>query len=100
MSLKNNIDKSYEETDGNMEDDNVYEDTMQDQENELNGNKIEYRRKLIEIPGEALPCPSLLSFEASFSPPTQDEVKYYKSTANKKVTVSIYLLLTVLNIFL
>ncbi|XP_013172782.1 PREDICTED: connectin-like [Papilio xuthus] len=99
MSLKNNIDKSYEETEGNIDDDTVYEDTMQDQDNEFNGNKIEYRRKLIDVPSEALPCPNRLSLEGSFSPPTQDEVKYYKSSASK-VIVTVYLLLTILNITL
>ncbi|XP_034832788.1 connectin-like [Maniola hyperantus] len=65
-----------------------YDDAMQDQENGLDVSKIEYRRKLMEIPVDMLPCASKLGFEASYSPPTQDEVKYYKTSGSGKCLVS------------
>lgn len=76
-------DPDYEDED---EEDKQY-DEMQDQENNEE-SKIEYRRKLVDIPSEILPCPNRLIYEASFSPPTQDEVKYYKSSA-KSITANI-----------
>lgn len=102
MPFKNQIEKIYEDIEGNVDDDINYEDSLQDQEAELSGSRIEYRRKLLELPVEALPCPSKLSFGASYSPPTQDEVKYYKSSSYQVITVSLswclILLLTLHNI--
>ncbi|CAK1582558.1 unnamed protein product [Parnassius mnemosyne] len=96
MAYKKTFEKMYEDGEGNIEDDPVYEDTLQDQESELPSNKIEYRRKLLHIPAEMLPCPSKYSFEASFSPPTQDEVKYYKSSSSKVVTASLSYMMIIL----
>lgn len=89
--LKKDIEaeKSYEEID--EEDDENFYDEMQDQDNS-DDNKIEYRRKLLEIPTEMLPCPKKLSYEESFSPPTQDEVRYYQSSSSKS-NLDIVLLL-------
>lgn len=71
-----------------------YDDAMQDQETDNDENKIEYKRKLLEIPAEMLPCPNRLIYEASYSPPTQDEVKYYKTSSSKMlVAISSHLLL-------
>lgn len=84
-----------------FEEDKIYDETMQDQDTETDGSKIEYRRKLLEIPAEMLPCPNRLSYEASYSPPTQDEVKYYKTSASAKSLVSFnWLALIVLGIVL
>lgn len=82
-------DKTYEDDD-DFDDDNTYDDTMQDEN--IVDNKIEYRRRLLEIPTEMLPCASKLSYEASYSPPTQDEVKYYKTSGCTKCLVSSVLL--------
>lgn len=78
-------------TDDYDDDDDVddkYDETMQDQENDAE-NKVEYRKRLIDIPIEVLPCPDRLIYEASFSPPTQDEVKYYKTSYGMKLTTCI-----------
>ncbi|PZC84536.1 hypothetical protein B5X24_HaOG204566 [Helicoverpa armigera] len=73
-----------------------YDDTMQDQETDNDDTKIEYKRKLLEIPAEMLPCPNRLIYEASYSPPTQDEVKYYKTSSSfKLVATSANLLVAV-----
>ncbi|XP_072930622.1 uncharacterized protein [Epargyreus clarus] len=99
-SLKTGVfrkdDKNYDEADDDVDDDNTYDDTMQDQENDLDGSKVEYKRKLLEIPAEMLPCPSKLSYEASYSPPTQDEVKYYKASSSKTCIPNIVRLLAFL----
>lgn len=80
VMFKNN----YDDNDEDFDEDRNYDDTMQDQVTELE-SKIEYRRKLMEIPTEMLPCPNRLSYEASYSPPTQDEVKYYKTSSSKSL---------------
>ncbi|CAH2041126.1 unnamed protein product, partial [Iphiclides podalirius] len=98
MTFKSSMDKTYEEIDGSTDDDVNYEDSLQDQVNESKGTNIEYRRKLLELHAEALPCPSKLSFEASYSPPTQDEVKYYKSSSCRALTVNVIILLPLLHI--
>lgn len=74
-----------------------YDDAMQDQEtdNDDTSIKIEYKRKLLEIPAEMLPCPNRLINEASYSPPTQDEVKYYKTSSSQMLVASISNLLLV-----
>lgn len=73
--------------------DDVY-DEMQDQDNGNDVSKREYRRKLMEIPVDMLPCANKLSYEASYSPPTQDEVKYYKTSgANSLENISISLII-------
>ncbi|KAJ0175972.1 hypothetical protein K1T71_008146 [Dendrolimus kikuchii] len=71
--------------------DDKYDETMQDQENEAD-NKVQYRKRLIDIPIEVLPCPDRLVYEASFSPPTQDEVKYYKASSAVRLSVSVLIL--------
>ncbi|XP_068630475.1 connectin-like [Battus philenor] len=96
MPLKSNFDKNYDELDGTFEDDAVYDDTFQDHEALVNLNRKEYRRKLLDIPAAELFCPTRISFEGSFSPPTQDEVKYFKSSSNKEQSISVHLLTTVL----
>ncbi|CAG4959552.1 unnamed protein product [Parnassius apollo] len=98
MTYKKSFEKMYDEGEGNIEDDPVYEDTLQDQETEIPSNKIEYRRKLLQIPAEMLPCPSKYSFEASFSPPTQDEVKYYKSSSSRVTALVTYLMTIIFNL--
>ncbi|CAH1636754.1 unnamed protein product [Spodoptera littoralis] len=76
-----------------------YDDAMQDQETDNDDVKIEYKRKLLEIPTEMLPCPNRLIYEASFSPPTQDEVKYYKtSSSHMLVATTLNVLLSALAI--
>ncbi|KAL0829375.1 hypothetical protein ABMA28_004152 [Loxostege sticticalis] len=80
VMFKNN----YDDNDEDFDEDRNYDDTMQDQVTELE-SKIEYRRKLMEIPTEMLPCPNRLSYEASYSPPTQDEVKYYKTSSSQSL---------------
>ncbi|KAJ8720369.1 hypothetical protein PYW07_012412 [Mythimna separata] len=76
-----------------------YDDAMQDQETENDDTKIEYKRKLLEIPAEMLPCPNRLIYEASYSPPTQDEVKYYKASSGRAlVATTVNLLLVVVAI--
>lgn len=65
-----------------------YDDAMQDQETENDDTKIEYKRKLLEIPTEMLPCPNRLIYEASYSPPTQDEVKYYKTSSSPRAVAT------------
>ncbi|CAG9583389.1 unnamed protein product [Danaus chrysippus] len=82
-----------DDDDDDFDEDHVYEDAMQDQENGLDSLKIEYRRKLMEIPVDMLPCASKLSYEASYSPPTQDEVKYYKTSGCEKRFLSIFILI-------
>lgn len=72
-----------------------YDDAMQDQETENDNTKIEYRRKLLEIPSEMLPCPNRLIYEASYSPPTQDEVKYYKTSSSQMLVATTANLLVV-----
>ncbi|XP_041981447.1 connectin-like [Aricia agestis] len=84
-------DKVYDDDDEFEED---YDDTMHDQET---GNKIEFRRKLLEIPTGMLPCASKLSYEASYSPPTQDEVKYYKTSGGTRVVSTALFLIAILN---
>lgn len=73
-------------TDRSYDDDDFeeYDDTLQDQETDLD-SKIEYRKKLIDIPKDLLPCASKLVSESSYSPPTQDEVKYYKTSGSQLV---------------
>lgn len=83
--FKNN----YDENDDEFDDDKNYDDAMQDQETDSGESKIEYRRKLLEIPMNMLPCPNRLSYEASYSPPTQDEVKYYYKTSSSNGLVSL-----------
>lgn len=76
-----------------------YDDAMQDQdtENNMDDTKIEYKRKLLEIPSEMLPCPNRLIYEASYSPPTQDEVKYYKTSSSQRLfATALNLILAVL----
>ncbi|KAL4715800.1 hypothetical protein ACJJTC_006379 [Scirpophaga incertulas] len=82
--------------DDDFEEDKSYDDTMQDQDTELEAAKIEYRRKLLEIPSEMLPCPNRLSYEASYSPPTQDEVKYYKTSSSESLRLFSWLTLVVI----
>ncbi|XP_075977237.1 uncharacterized protein LOC142977305 [Anticarsia gemmatalis] len=65
-----------------------YDDAMQDQETDMDDTKIEYKRKLLEIPTEMLPCPNRLIYEASYSPPTQDEVKYYKTSSTPRLVAT------------
>lgn len=74
-----------------------YDDAMQDQETENDDTtiKIEYKRKLLEIPAEMLPCPNRLIYEASYSPPTQDEVKYYKTSSSEMLVATTMNLLLV-----
>ncbi|KAG6463774.1 hypothetical protein O3G_MSEX014061 [Manduca sexta] len=84
--------------DNDYEDDDVveekqYEDTMQDQENDADESKVEYRRRLLEIPAEMLPCPNRLVYEATYSPPTQDEVKYYKASSSETVPLTFNLII-------
>lgn len=79
------------------EDDENFYDEMQDQDNS-GDNKIEYRRKLLEIPTEMLPCPKKLSYEESFSPPTQDEVRYYQSSSSKNNLDIVLILIVTLNV--
>lgn len=74
-----------DEEDDNFDDDAAYDDTMQDQDNGLDISKKDYRRKLMDIPVDMLPCANKLSYEASYSPPTQDEVKYYKTSGGKSL---------------
>ncbi|XP_013184553.2 connectin-like [Amyelois transitella] len=74
----------YADIEENFDEDKIYEEAMQDQETEIDESKIEHRRKLLDIPAETLPCPNRLSYEASYSPPTQDEVKYYKTSSSFK----------------
>lgn len=71
-----------DENEEEFDDDKIYDETMQDQDANPDDNKVEYRRKLSDIPTEMLPCPKKLSYEESFSPPTQDEVKYYKTSTS------------------
>lgn len=94
--LKKDIEreKHYEEIE--EEDDENFYDEMQDQDNS-DDNKIEYRRKLLEIPIEMLPCPKKLSYEDSFSPPTQDEVRYYQSSSSKHNLDIVLVLIGVVN---
>ncbi|XP_026493985.1 connectin-like [Vanessa tameamea] len=87
IGLKKEIDKN-DDDEEEFEDDNIYDDAMKDQENGLDVTKKDYRRKLMEIPVDMLPCASKLSYEASFSPPTQDEVKYYKTSGCEKCLAS------------
>lgn len=89
---RKDFDKTDEEDD--FDDDMNYDDAMQDQENALDVSKIEYRRKLMDIPVDMLPCASKLGYEASFSPPTQDEVKYYKTSGSGKCLASTLGLIT------
>lgn len=88
-------DKIYEEI-GEEDDENFY-DEMQDQDHS-GDNKIEYRRKLLEIPTEMLPCPKKLSYEESFSPPTQDEVRYYQSSSSKNNLDIVLMFIVVVNV--
>lgn len=78
-------------------DEDKYDDTMQD--DTLENTKIEYRKKLLEISTELLPCPNKLFYEASFSPPTQDEVKFFFSSSAPlliSVTVKLIVILRLL----
>lgn len=93
-SFKKDIDYEEEELE-----EKHYDDAMQDQETDNDDTKIEYKRKLLEIPAEMLPCPNRLIYEASYSPPTQDEVKYYKTSSSQMlVATTSYLLLVVVTI--
>ncbi|CAG9788300.1 unnamed protein product [Diatraea saccharalis] len=84
--------KDYE-NDDDLDEDKSYDDTMQDQETDPDFSKIEYRRRLLEIPSEMLPCPYRLSGEPSYSPPTQDEVKYYKTSLSSTLRCFSWLIL-------
>ncbi|XP_063624996.1 connectin-like [Cydia splendana] len=82
---KNDIPKNPTSThdyDNDEFDDDKYDETMQD---DTVGNKVEYRKRLLEISTDMLPCHNKLSYEASYSPPTQDEVKYYYSASSNVV---------------
>ncbi|CAH2090548.1 unnamed protein product [Euphydryas editha] len=84
---KKEIDRS-DDDEEEFEDD-IYDDAMKDQDIGFDVSKKDYRRKLMEIPVDMLPCASKLSYEATFSPPTQDEVKYYKTSGCEKCLASI-----------
>ncbi|XP_049875394.1 connectin-like [Pectinophora gossypiella] len=88
-------DKIYDDNEEDLGDDNMYEDTMQDQDIDSDKTKIEYRRKLLEIPTEMLPCPKKLSYEEELSPPTQDEVRYFGSSDKSKGSIVLLILVTV-----
>ncbi|VVC96539.1 unnamed protein product [Leptidea sinapis] len=86
-----NIERIYDDID---EDDDVYDDTLQDQETDSNVSKIVYRKKLLEIPVDILPCPSMLVSEESYSPPTHNEVKYFKTSGcNRLRSISILIIM-------
>ncbi|XP_028042294.1 connectin-like [Bombyx mandarina] len=72
--------------------DKYYDDAMQDQENDSGDSKVEYRRRLTDIPKEFLACSNRLVHGITFSPPTQDEVKYYKSSSSTRVLGSFSIL--------
>ncbi|CAH3977753.1 unnamed protein product [Pieris brassicae] len=74
---KNEPNKVIAKTDRTYDEDDFeeYDDTLQDQDTDLD-LKIEYRKKLLDIPKDLLPCPSKLISEASYSPPTQDEAYF------------------------
>lgn len=88
IPLKKDLD--YEDDD---EIDDKQYDEMQDQENDSQDTKVEYRRKLVDIPSEMLPCPNRLIYEASYSPPTQDEVKYYKASSGESLSSNVCLII-------
>lgn len=94
--LKKDIEKekNYEEIE---EDDENFYDEMQDQDNS-GDNKIEYKRKLLEIPTAMLPCPKKLSYEESFSPPTQDEVRYYQNSSSKNNLDIVLIFIVMVNV--
>ncbi|KAM3960206.1 uncharacterized protein ACR2FA_005688 [Aphomia sociella] len=92
--------KDYEEFD-DFESDKIYDEALQDRSADTDETKIEYRRKLLEIPSDMLPCPNQLTYEASYSPPTQDEVKYYKtSSSENNVATFNWILLVVYVVYL
>lgn len=80
--------------------DKHYDDTMQDQETDLDDTKIEYKRKLLDIPTEILPCPNRLIYESSYSPPTQDEVKYYKTSSSQRILANTLILILAILVIL
>ncbi|KAG7301845.1 hypothetical protein JYU34_013236 [Plutella xylostella] len=93
--VNKNEDKAYDDIDEEFGEDRAYDEPMQDQETETE-KVLEYRRKLLEIPSEQLPCPHRLIHSAeSHSPPTQDEVKYFKTSSSGKIAVSWLAFLTV-----
>lgn len=95
--LKKDVEKEKIYEDIEEDDDENFYDEMQDQDNS-GDNKIEYRRKLLEIPTEMLPCPKKLSYEDSFSPPTQDEVRYYQSSSSKNNLDIVLMLIVTVNV--
>lgn len=87
------IDKNYEENE-EFDDDKMYDDTPVISAN--TDVKIEYRKKLLDIPYDLLPCPQKLTLsDNSISPPTQDEVKYYKTSSSVRFSTSFKLSLLV-----
>lgn len=82
--------KIYDDNDEDFTEDRVYDETMQDQETDSNKVKVEFKRKLMEIPNETLPCPyRQIHSEESYSPPTQDEVRSFKTSDSNSVVYSV-----------
>lgn len=80
---------NFEENDGDdFEEDKMYEDTPLNLESV--GVQIEVRKKLLGIPYDMLPCPQKSVHSGIlYSPPTQDEVKYYKASSGVTIGSSL-----------
>lgn len=100
QQTKTNLITQKKELDYEDEEEEKQYDEMQDQENNSEEGKVEYRRKLVDIPNEILPCPNRLIYEASYSPPTQDEVKYYKASSAGRHSFDACLIIYILYIIL
>lgn len=98
INNKKIVDNDYEEED-EIPEDKYYEDAMQDQENGADESKTEYRRRLLDIPLDMLPCANRLVDEATYSPPTQDEVKYYKASSSERFSGSMHYLIVLFATF-
>lgn len=81
-------DKNYEENDADdFEDDKMYEDTPVQMESV--DAKVEFRKRLLDIPFEKLPCPHrLVHKENAFSLSAQDEIKYFNPSSTNKFNLS------------
>lgn len=87
--MTNKEDKAYDEGEEDFADDRVYDEAMQDQETDSGKVNVEFRKKLMDIPNEALPCPrSHIHSEESYSPPSQDEIRSFETSSSERVIIS------------
>ncbi|XP_059062932.1 connectin-like [Achroia grisella] len=80
--------KDYEEVD--FEYDKIYDD--------VKSRDAEANRKVLQVLDKLL-CPYRLHSEGTYSPPTQDEVRYYQASSSEKTCLNSILLLIIVKYF-